>query len=330
MAAVVIECVDGLLEHALLVADDDLGGLELEKGAETVVTVDDAAVKIVKIRGRETASLERNKRTEVGRDDRQNAQNHPFGTGLRGHEALNELQTLRKLLADLLALGLGHLLLDDLLFLEEIEVLEQLLDSLGSHAGGEVFAVLVLSLAELGLCQELSLLEGGLARIDHDVILVIDDALELTAGEIKHQADTGGHALVEPDVGDRHGQINVTHALATDAAQADLDATTVADDVLVFDALVLAAGALPVAGRTEDALAKETALLGLEGPVIDGLRILDLPLAPAADGLGVGDGDPDLVEGNLRGIGKDVGCCCKCCIGHGSWNAALVAGCAWR
>ena len=80
-------------------------------------------------------------------------------------------------------------------------------------------------------------------------------------------------------MGDRHGQLDVAHALAADAGEGHLDAAAVADDALVLDALVLAAGALPVAGRAEDALAEETAFLGLEGTVVDRLGILDLALA---------------------------------------------------
>ena len=117
--------------------------------------------------------------------------------------------------------------------------------------------LVVLGLAVLGLGQELALLEGRLARIDDDVILVIDDALKLAAGQVQHEADARGHALVEPDVGDRHRELNVAHALAAHAAEGHLDAAAVADDALVADALVLAAVALPVLGGTEDALAEE-------------------------------------------------------------------------
>jgi hypothetical protein len=87
-----------------------------------------------------------------------------------------------------------------------------------------------------------------------------------------------GHALEEPDVGDRHRQLDVPHALAPHARQGDLHAAAVADHALVLDALVLAAGAFPVLGRTENALAEQTALLRLEGPVVDGLGILDFAL----------------------------------------------------
>ena len=119
-------------------------------------------------------------------------------------------------------------------------------------------------------------------------------------------------------MGDGNGKVDVTHALAADTTQADFHAATVANDVLVLDALVLAAGALPVPGGTEDTLAEETALLGLEGPVVDGLGVLYFPFTPATDGLRVGDGDSDLIKVGLDGISQDVWCCCKYCIGHGS------------
>src|SRR5690606_13656315 len=76
----------------------------------------------------------------------------------------------------------------------------------------------------------------------------------------------------------------------------DLHAATLTDDALEADALVLAAVALPVPGRTEDLLAEESVALGLEGAVVDGFRLLDLAVAPLADGVRGGQGELDLVE----------------------------------
>ena len=82
MAAVVEERVDGFLQHALFVADDDVRRLELQQVLQTVVAVDDAAIEIVEIGGREAAALERHERTQVRRDDRQHFEDHPLRTGL--------------------------------------------------------------------------------------------------------------------------------------------------------------------------------------------------------------------------------------------------------
>ena len=95
---------------------------------------------------------------------------------------------------------------------------------------------------------------------------------------------------------DRHGQFDVAHALAAHARERHFDAATVADDAVVLDALVLAAGAFPVPGRTENAFAEQAALFRLERAVVDRLGILDFALAPGADGVGGGDGDRDVIE----------------------------------
>ena len=103
-------------------------------------------------------------------------------------------------------------------------------------------------------------------------------------------------ALEVPDVADRAGQLDVAHPLATDLRAGDLDAALVADDALVADALVLAAVALPVLGRTEDALVEETVLLRLERPVVDGLGLGDLALRPLPDLVRAGERDADRAE----------------------------------
>src|SRR5262249_40108803 len=57
----------------------------------------------------------------------------------------------------------------------------------------------------------------------------------------------------------------------------------VADHALVLHAPVLAAGALPVLLRPENALAEQAVLLRTVGAVVDGLGLLDLAEGPAAD-----------------------------------------------
>jgi hypothetical protein len=75
-AAVVEQCVDGLLEHALLVVDDDLGGAEVEQPLQPVVAVDDAAVQVVEVGGGEAATVELHHRTQLGRDHRHHVEDH--------------------------------------------------------------------------------------------------------------------------------------------------------------------------------------------------------------------------------------------------------------
>ena len=97
-AAVVEQRVDRLLQHALLVADDDVRRAQLDQPLQAVVAVDDAAVEIVQVRGREAAAVERNERAQVRRDHRNDGQDHPLGLVARLHEGLDDLQALEQLL----------------------------------------------------------------------------------------------------------------------------------------------------------------------------------------------------------------------------------------
>ena len=55
----------------------------------------------------------------------------------------------------------------------------------------------------------------------------------------------------------------MAHALTSDLGASDLNAAAVADLALEADALVLTAVALPVLGRSENALAEKTVALRL-------------------------------------------------------------------
>ena len=99
----------------------------------------------------------------------------------------------------------------------QIDFGEESFDRVRTHAGDEILAVLLLRFAILHLIEQLRFGQWRVARIDHDVVLVIDHALELARAHVEHQTDARRHALVEPDVRDRHRQLDVTHALTADA-----------------------------------------------------------------------------------------------------------------
>src|SRR5918995_7241512 len=81
-------------------------------------------------------------------------------------------------------------------------------------------------------------------------------------------------------MGNGYGELDVPHALAAHLRQGHLDAAPVADHAAIADALVLPAMALPVLDRTEDALAEQAVLLGLEGAVVDGFGLEHLAPGP--------------------------------------------------
>ena len=84
LAAVVVEQgVDRLLEHPLLVADDDFRRVEVDQLLEPVVAVDDAAIQVVQVAGGEVAAIEQHQRAQVRRDDRDALQHHPLAACCR-------------------------------------------------------------------------------------------------------------------------------------------------------------------------------------------------------------------------------------------------------
>ena len=132
-AAVVDEGVARLLEHPLLVADDDLGRAELEEPLEAVVAVDDAAVQVVQVGRREAAAVELDHRPEVRRDHRQDRQDHPVGARAGAAERLDEAEPLDRLLAALAGAG-PDLDVEGPRELLEVHPADDVADRLGAHA----------------------------------------------------------------------------------------------------------------------------------------------------------------------------------------------------
>ena len=97
-------------------------------------------------------------------------------------------------------------------------------------------------------------------------------------------------------MGARRGQINVAHAVTPDLGLGDFNATLLANDTAVFQALVLAAQALIVLDGAEDFCAKESIALGLEGSVVDGFWFFDLAKRPRTDLLRRGNADFDGIK----------------------------------
>ena len=100
-ATVVDEGVDGLLEHSLLVADDDLRCLEVKQSLEAVVPVDDAAVQVVQVAGGEPSAVQLDHGAELGREHRQDRKHHPFGLVAALAECLHDAECLDGLLTPL-------------------------------------------------------------------------------------------------------------------------------------------------------------------------------------------------------------------------------------
>ncbi len=296
-AAVVEQGVDRLLQHPLLVADDDVGRAQLDQALQAVVAVDDAPVEVVEVGRGEAAAVERHQRPQIGRNDRHVGEDHPLRLVAGLHERLDQLEPLGELLRLEFRGRFRDLDAQVRRDLFQIERLEHLADRFGADHGGEaVGAELILRLDVLVLGQELTVLERGQTRLEHDVVFEIEDALEVLERHVEQKPDARGQRLQEPDVRDRRGQLDMAHALAPHPRQRHFDRALLADDALVLHALVLAAQALVVLDRPEDARAEQAVALGLEGAVVDGLRLFDLAVGPGQNLVGARDRNPDLVE----------------------------------
>ena len=191
----------------------------------------------------------------------------------------------------------------DLVGGQRLEVVE--LVALGGLAlllqAGDLVVALGVELLEIGGELLTQVVCVGLARlgvdVGDDVAGEVEHLLEVLGLDVQKTREREGRGALEvPDVAHGSRELDVAHALTTDLGRRDLNATALADDALEADALVLAAGALPVLDGTEDLLAEQAVLLGLEGTVVDGLGLLHLAERPAADRVGAGQRDLDRVE----------------------------------
>ena len=196
-AAVVDQRVACLLEHPLLVADDDLRGAQLEQSLEPVVAVDDAAIEVVEVGGREAAAVELDHRAQVRRDDRQDGQDHPVRSRAGAAEGLDEAQPLDRLLAPL-AGARPDLDVERASQLLEVHPADDLADRLGAHPGPEDAAALgarpvaLVEVAVLGLAERLHRLErfelvAQLAQLVLGPLRLLLELLALVAERVVHR-----------------------------------------------------------------------------------------------------------------------------------------------
>jgi len=295
-AAVVEQRVDRLLQHPLLVAHDDVGCLELEQPLQPVVAVDHAAVQVIEVRRREAPAVERHQRAQLRRQHRQHLEDHPLGLDPGLVERLEHLEPLRDLLDLGVRAGRLELLAQAVDLVRDVERLQQLADPLGAHRRLEVVAVLLQLREVVLLGEQLRAVERREPGVGHDERLEVQDALDVAQRHVEDHPHPRGQALEEPDVRDGARELDVAHALAAHARERHLDAALLADHAAVLQALVLAAKALVVLHRAEDLGAEQPVALRLEGPVVDRLGLLDLPVRPRADLLRRGEAGLDRIE----------------------------------
>src|SRR4051794_276429 len=282
-AAVVEQSVDGLLEHPLLVVDDDLRRAQVQQPLQAVVPVDDAAVEVVQVGGREAATVELDHRAELRRDHRDRLEDHVFGPVVGVDERRYDLQALHRARL-LLALRGLDLVLEVGALGVQVDLLEQVADRLGAHAAAEVLAETVRRTEPV-----LEFPEDRLVR---------DDVLRLhVAEQVPDLADPLGRVL---DVGLRVGDVRLErlaevleHLLAVLVGQLlHVDVEAVGPEVVLLREAGLLAGREVLLAALERLAQLEDALLLLGGVAVEDLVDLLLELGQVlVAGLVVDPGD---------------------------------------
>ena len=284
-SAVIDQRVYRLLQHSLLVSYNDVRSAQLKQAVQTVVPVDDSTVQIVQVGGGETAAVQLHHRAQIGRNNRNYLQNHPFRTIPGKTQGLHNLQTADD--ADLLLSGrILQLLTEFRGELVQIDALQKFADRFGAHRRAESVSVLILKFSVLLFGEDLFLDKSGfllVSCVQYDVGGKIQNPLQVPGRNVQNQSHPGRNSLEVPDVRDRSRQLDVPHSLSSDLGLCDLNAAAVADDSFVADALVFTTVALPVLHRSEDPLAEESVCFRLQGSVIDRLRLLDFAVGPLQD-----------------------------------------------
>ena len=190
-----------------------------------------------------------------------------------------------------------HLLAKFLGELVHFDAAEKFLDGFGAHLGGELAGIFLLQFAVFVFEQNFAFAKNGNFAGIHDYErFEVQNALEVAHGNVQQVADAAGQALEEPHVRTGRSQLDVAEAFAADFAERDFDAALIADHSAMLHALVLAAQTFPVGDGAKNLGAEQAVTLGLEGAVVDGLRLGDFAMRPRANFLRAGQTDSNRIE----------------------------------
>ena len=85
---VIEQRIHSLLQHTLLITQDDLRSLNINQSFQTIITDNHPTIQIIQIGSSETATIQRNQRTKLRRDNGDHLHDHPLRlvTSARGTE----------------------------------------------------------------------------------------------------------------------------------------------------------------------------------------------------------------------------------------------------
>ncbi|MNJ44167.1 hypothetical protein D3C77_392060 [compost metagenome] len=277
--AVVNQSIYCFLQHPLLVLYDDIRSAKVKQTLQTVVAVNYATVQIIQVGCRKTAAIELYHRTKFRRNNRQHIENHPLRLIAGIAECLDDFQTLNRPVTAL-PLSSAQLFFQEVQLFIDVEILQQLLNRLGAHAGLESVAVLLTIAAVFLLGQKLFLLQRSFARIGNDIRCKVNNLFQRTRRHIERQTHTAWNPFEIPDVGYRGSQLDVTHTLTANFSSCHFDAAAITDDAFITDTLILTAMTFPVFGWAENFLTEQPFLFRFQRTVVDRFRFLHFSAGP--------------------------------------------------
>ena len=186
-SAIVYKSIDSLLKHSLFVSYNYIGSVELKKSFKTVVSVDNTSVKIVEVRRCKSAAVELYHRTDIGRNYRNNVENHPFGTVTGKLECFGDFKSF-KYSCFLLTRRLRELLTELLGKRVNVDFAEKLFDGFGAHTGLEVILILLSHIEILFFGEYLLLFKLCITGIGDNIFCEIENLFKLSRRNVKDKS----------------------------------------------------------------------------------------------------------------------------------------------
>ena len=172
----------------------------------------------------------------------------------------------------------------------EIQLLEQIVNGLCAHLCNKliwvsIFEILIvfrdfLHPVEIFLfCEQIQIVQSLLCQrtcLNDDIALIVNHHIEFFCRQTEQITNLVRQRLEIPYMSHGHNQLDVSHTLTAYLLFCNFNTATVADNAFVANALVLAAVALIVLNRTENALAEQAISLRLVCTVVDCFRLQHL------------------------------------------------------
>ena len=108
-------------------------------------------------------------------------------------------------------------------------------------------------------------------RLDDNIFLIVNNSIKLLCWHTEKVTNLVRKTTEIPDMSNRDNQFNMSGTLTTYLLLSYLNTTTIADNTLITDTLVLTAGTLVILCWTEDTLAEQTITFWFIGTIVDSL-----------------------------------------------------------